>query len=211
MKIIKIIFLTIAVLCIPQSHINCMQLRVTPERINNFHNCIRSNNIENVKNYLNNIPDLLEAKNEFGETELLIAVLSGNLPMTEFLISEGAKFDVITTDNDNIYHYAVFSNNSKLLSFLIEQYDVDFDYDLKHAINNNGLSPLELQECLYERALRNRETETAEAQIQILEVFNSLDFLSEDEDDESETESYIEDSNIQDENYYNPNNPYEAA
>ena len=94
-----------------------------------FMNAAESNNIEVVKLLFKNIENInLKDKNE--KTALTKAVTSNNKNVIEYLITKGAKVDVVDIDGNSIVYYL-------LNSFELEE-SVEFETKLK-LLESNGL------------------------------------------------------------------------
>ena len=72
----------------------------------------------------------------FGRTPLLQASMVGNIEMTEFLLKEGAKPNLVTDSGESSLHIAAANGHTDIARLLIE-----YGAKVNHR-NNEGLTPL---------------------------------------------------------------------
>ncbi|UCH83917.1 MAG: ankyrin repeat domain-containing protein [Candidatus Latescibacterota bacterium] len=84
-----------------------------------IHDLARTGDLEQVKNLIDQSPDLLNALNEEEETPLHFAAASGNLDLVEYLVSSGAEVDAPNNVGQTPLLYAAYDGHVEICEFLI--------------------------------------------------------------------------------------------
>ncbi len=101
-----------------------------------IHQAAKEGDLAKVKALLEKNTDLINAKNENGQTPLHIAASGGQLAVVEFLISQGADINLRQNNGATALHFACFGGHRDVVEWLI---DNGADVNSK---DNNGLTPL---------------------------------------------------------------------
>ncbi|WP_165782215.1 TonB family protein [Leptospira brenneri] len=100
-------------------------------------------NIEILKNELRLDPDIIDMKNEFGFTALMVAAQTGNLEIAKELIQRKANLNLVSNNNLNSLLYAALYGHKDILNLLIENNAID-------NLKVNERNALSLYTYLYE-------------------------------------------------------------
>lgn len=73
---------------------------------------------------------LIEMKDKFGNTALVIAVVNDNFPIAKLLLENGADANALYKENDNLINIALTNNSDEMLDLLLD-YRSEFKYNEK--------------------------------------------------------------------------------
>ena len=92
---------------------------------------IEENNLDEVAGLLESNPHYINAKDEFGNTPIHIAVYNGNASIAELLIKKGANINVENNREECPIHIAVYNGNASIAELLIEK-GANIDLENRH-------------------------------------------------------------------------------
>jgi len=99
--------------------------------------CYNYSNPDVAHKFLNQCPDI-NITNNNNETPLLRATLRMPLSTIKILIDLGADPSIVSTDNENIYHYLACNSNVDVVEYILS---LDIDVDINQP-DDEGDTPL---------------------------------------------------------------------
>jgi len=85
-----------------------------------FYRAVSSGQLDRVKSYLNDLPPLLNAQGDNGETALHLASIFGYRDIAEYLITKGADVNVKDKQGKSPLFYALKRNHPAIVTLLRE-------------------------------------------------------------------------------------------
>ena len=92
-----------------------------------IHDAVESGNIGQVKELIESNSDLLESKNNGGNTPLLLAALNGQIELFRYLLDKGANINAINNRGSSILNLAAYNGQIEMMDIILELgFDIDF-------------------------------------------------------------------------------------
>lgn len=101
-----------------------------------IHEAAKQGDLTKVKTLLEKDPELIDAKDENGETPLFRASESGHKDIVEYLIVKGAQVNAQNNANQNALFYAAYYGQPEIVNLLLSK-GADFK-----GVDRYGRSPL---------------------------------------------------------------------
>jgi hypothetical protein len=147
---------------------------------------------------------IINKENEKYNTPLHCACKSGHLEIVKLLIEHGAFIDMIGGKGLTPFHYALFSNNHKLIKYLFDENEIINKHNVSRRCRNDFIRFNNIIDGVYKDILRGRVNVIINKKVNNNEDEYNEDNGNEDEDNEDDDEEDNEDNDNEDE--YNEDN-----
>ena len=94
---------------------------VIPVLAQEIHEVFRSGDIDEIKTFLNQNPEMINGMDQNGRTPLFFAAGNGNIELCRLLIEKEAKVSIRNKYGRTPLNYAIWSNNKEIVELLIEE------------------------------------------------------------------------------------------